>query len=125
LIGQSKFASPPPWSATQQTVGTTRIMGHLFTLRGTSPYALNDAEPLQAPALNHPNQDHHQGDDQKDMNESTQGERGNKSQKPENNQDYRNRYEHVAPPLAAAWKAVSISCRSLLVSGNRRLLYCE
>jgi len=48
--------------------------------------------------LNDTNDDHHNREDQEEMNESTHGGRGDKTQKPEDNQYDYNRLEHFSSP---------------------------
>jgi hypothetical protein len=55
---------------------------------------------LQAPTLNDTNQNHHDRDDQEDMNESAHGVRTDKTNKPEDNQDDSNSLEHFSSPFA-------------------------
>jgi hypothetical protein len=55
---------------------------------------------LYASTLNDTNQNYHDRDDQENMNETAHGIRGDKTEKPEDNQDDRNGLEHVASPFA-------------------------
>ena len=55
--------------------------------------------PLYASTLNDTNQNDHNRDDQENMNESTHGVRGHKTEKPEDNQDDGNGLEHVDSPF--------------------------
>jgi hypothetical protein len=55
---------------------------------------------LYASTLNDTNQNDHNRDDQENMNESAHGVRGDKTEKPQDNQDDGNGLEHVASPFA-------------------------
>ena len=55
---------------------------------------------LCASTLNDTNQNDHDRDDQEGMNESAHGVRGDKTQKPEDDQDDGNGLEHDASPSA-------------------------
>ena len=56
--------------------------------------------PLYASTLNDTNQNDHNRDDQEGMNESAHGGRGDKTQKPEDDQDNGNGLEHDTSPSA-------------------------
>jgi hypothetical protein len=49
---------------------------------------------------NEPNENHHDSDDQKDVNESAHGVRSDKTQEPEDNQDNCNDLEHLSSALS-------------------------
>lgn len=55
---------------------------------------------LYASTLNDTNQNDYDRNDQENMNESPHGVRGNKTEKPEDNQDDGNGLEHAASPFA-------------------------
>jgi hypothetical protein len=54
---------------------------------------------LQAPALDHANQDHHDRDDQERMNEPAHRVRSDKAQEPQDYQDDCNGFEHLTSPF--------------------------
>lgn len=57
---------------------------------------------LAAPTLYDLHQDHHDRDDQENMNESTHGVGRDEAKQPKNDQDNCNSSEHVHPPQVSA-----------------------
>jgi len=82
---------------------------------------------LQAFALYNTHQYYDDGDDQENMNKSAHGVRGNKSQKPEDDEDDGNGFEHFVLPFANCWQVVNGSLRRLMsnVTGARLRCVCD
>jgi hypothetical protein len=63
-----------------------------------------DSGSLQSSSLNEANEDYHHCDDQKNIDEPAHGIRGDKPQKPKDNQNDYDSLEHFAP-LAKTWRS--------------------
>jgi hypothetical protein len=66
--------------------------------RRLAPLHRPSRRSLHPAPLNDTNYDHHNRKDQEEMNESSHGGRGDKTQKPEDNQYHYNGLEHFSSP---------------------------